>query len=74
MQPDHAAPARGLPLYTPEERARRDASVWTVIQGVLAPLQFLAFLISLGLVLRYLLTGAGYEAATISIIVKTGFL
>jgi 3-vinyl bacteriochlorophyllide hydratase len=61
-------------LYTPDQRARRDASVWTVIQGVLAPLQFLAFGISLALVMRYMLTGAGYEAATFSIIVKTGFL
>jgi 3-vinyl bacteriochlorophyllide hydratase len=62
------------PLYTAAERARRDASVWTLIQGILAPLQFLAFAISLGLVLRYLATGHGYEAATISILVKTGFL
>lgn len=61
-------------LYTPEERARRDATVWTTVQGVLAPLQFLAFLISLVLVARFMLSGSGYEAATISIIVKTGFL
>ncbi|MGB3554449.1 MAG: 2-vinyl bacteriochlorophyllide hydratase [Jannaschia sp.] len=61
-------------LYTPQERARRDASVWTLIQGVLAPIQFLVFLVSLTLVLRYLATGTGYEAATLSIIVKTGFL
>jgi 3-vinyl bacteriochlorophyllide hydratase len=58
-------------LYTAEERRRRDASVWTVVQGVLAPVQFLIFLISLFLVLRYLATGEGFEAATISIIVKT---
>lgn len=64
----------GLPalqLYTPEERARRDATVWTVVQGVLAPIQFLVFLISLALVVRYLLAGTGYEVATLSIIVKT---
>ncbi|MBO6601692.1 MULTISPECIES: 2-vinyl bacteriochlorophyllide hydratase [Paracoccaceae] len=61
-------------LYTPEERARRDATVWTTVQGVLAPLQFLAFLISLVLVARFMLSGSGYEAATISIVVKTGFL
>lgn len=61
-------------LYTPEERERRDASVWTTVQGVLAPIQFLVFVISLVLVLRYLATGAGYEAATASILVKTGFL
>ena len=58
-------------LYTAEERARRDRSVWTLVQGVLAPLQFLVFLVSLGLVLRYLATGEGFFAATISIIIKT---
>ncbi|ACI99505.1 2-vinyl bacteriochlorophyllide hydratase [Rhodospirillum centenum] len=62
---------RGQPLYTPEERRRRDASSWTVVQGVLAPVQFVVFLVSLGLVLRYLATGAGLEAATVSIVVKT---
>ncbi len=62
---------RGPGLYTPEERRRRDTSPWTMVQGVLAPVQFLVFLISLGLVLRFLLTGDGEQAATISIIVKT---
>jgi len=67
------APAGRL-LYTAEERIRRDRSPWTIVQGVLAPLQLLAFLISLWLVLRYLETGTGAEAATLSVIVKTGFL
>jgi 3-vinyl bacteriochlorophyllide hydratase len=58
-------------LYTPEERARRDASVWTLVQGILAPLQFLVFLVSLALVVRYLWTGEGYAAATVSVVVKT---
>lgn len=58
-------------LYTPEQRRRRDASHWTLVQGILAPLQFLVFLVSLGLVLRYLATGAGYDAANLSIILKT---
>jgi 3-vinyl bacteriochlorophyllide hydratase len=58
-------------LYTPEERARRDATPWTLVQGILAPLQFLVFLVSLALVLRFLWTGAGYAAATISIVIKT---
>ncbi len=59
------------PLYSPQERARRDASVWTLIQGVLAPIQFLVFLISLGLVLRYLWTGQGEQVAALSVLVKT---
>jgi len=58
-------------LYTPAERARRDSSVWTLVQGILAPLQFLIFLGSLWLVLRYLSTGVGYELATLSVVVKT---
>ena len=61
-------------LYTSEERQRRDATVWTVVQAVLAPIQFLVFLISLGLVLWYLATGAGYAAATVSILIKTAIL
>ena len=61
-------------IYTEDERARRDASPWTYVQGVLAPVQFLVFLISLGLVLRYLATGEGYAAATWSIVIKTAFL
>ena len=68
---DHRAPAAKAPLYTPEERLRRDASPWTLVQGILAPLQFVAFAISLGLVLRYLATGRGYEIATASILIKT---
>jgi 3-vinyl bacteriochlorophyllide hydratase len=59
------------PLYTPEERRRRDESPWTLVQGILAPVQFLVFLVSLYLVLRYLATGEGEQAATISIVIKT---
>ena len=59
------------PLYTVAERARRDATRWTLVQGLLAPVQFLVFLVSLVLVLRFLATGEGEGAATVSIIVKT---
>ncbi len=62
------------PLYSTAERARRDATRWTLVQGILAPLQFLAFAVSLVLVLRYLVSGEGYLAATVSVVVKTGFL
>lgn len=74
MSDRHPSPRPPRPLYSPEERARRDASRWTVVQGVLAPLQFLVFLASLGLVLRYLATGEGFGAATTSVVVKTGVL
>jgi len=69
-----AAPVRNDPprgLYTPEERIRRDASKWTLVQGILAPVQFLVFIVSLVLVLRFLATGEGHEAATWSVIIKT---
>jgi 3-vinyl bacteriochlorophyllide hydratase len=59
------------PLYSAAERVRRDASPWTLVQGILAPVQFLIFLISLVLVLRYLATGDGLVAATVSVVVKT---
>lgn len=69
----NAPPRPGVdaPLYTPEERRRRDASPWTLVQGILAPVQFAVFAVSLVLVLRYLATGHGYQAATVSIVAKT---
>ncbi len=75
LPPAFAREARvTTPLYTVEQLRRRDRSPWTVVQGVLAPLQFLVFLVSLGLVLRFLATGRGLEAATVSIVVKTAVL
>lgn len=58
-------------LYTAEQRARRDATPWTWVQGVLAPLQFLVCLVSVGLVMRCLMTGQGETAAMWSVIAKT---
>jgi len=69
-----ARPIQRRPLYTAEERRRRDSTVWTLVQGILAPVQFLVFLVSLTLVLRYLMEGDGAWAATVSIVVKTGTL
>lgn len=64
-------PRRAVPLYTPEERRRRDASPWTLVQGILAPIQFVVFLVSLALVIRFLASGEGEFAATASIVTKT---
>jgi 3-vinyl bacteriochlorophyllide hydratase len=64
-------PPAPRPLYTPEQRKRRDATPWTMVQGVLAPLQFLVFAVSLSLVIRFLLTGEGEQAASLSVVVKT---
>ena len=70
MTPRPTAP----PLYTPEQRLRRDATVWTLVQGVLAPLQFLVFAVSAVLVLRYLANGEGFAIATGSVVLKTVLL
>jgi 3-vinyl bacteriochlorophyllide hydratase len=61
-------------LYTPEQRRRRDASRWTLVQGILAPLQFVVFLVSAALVLRFLASGEGWAAATASVVLKTAVL
>ncbi|CAN5757464.1 2-vinyl bacteriochlorophyllide hydratase [soil metagenome] len=63
--------ATNRPLYTAEERVRRDATPWTLVQGLLAPVQFLVFLASLSLVLRYLATGEGLGLANASVLLKT---
>ena len=60
--------------YTPEQLERRDKSKWTIVQAVLAPIQFLAFIISFSLVIRYLLTGNGYTIANISVLIKISLL
>ena len=64
-------PPKAALLYTPEQRRRRDASRWTLVQGVLAPVQFAVFLVSLCLVLRALSSGHGFAVASISVLVKT---
>lgn len=60
--------------YTPEQIARRQASRWTKVQAVTAPLQFIAFLVSVALVLRYLYTGDGYVAAHAASLVKVALM
>lgn len=69
-----ATQPRRVALYTPEERQRRDTSPWTLVQGILAPIQFLVFIASTLLVLRYLSTGEGAALATASIVLKTMLL
>jgi 3-vinyl bacteriochlorophyllide hydratase len=71
MGRSQSQPGRDRFLYTPEERRRRDSSGWTLVQGVLAPIQFAVFLVSLALVVRYLATGEGFGVATASIVIKT---
>ncbi|CAN0590514.1 unnamed protein product, partial [Ectocarpus sp. 12 AP-2014] len=71
---DGARTSSRAPLYTPEERYRRDHTRWTLVQGLLAPLQFLVFLVSLVLVINFLHNGSGLDAAIASVILKTGVL
>jgi 3-vinyl bacteriochlorophyllide hydratase len=68
------APSQPRPLYTPEEKVRRDESPWTIVQGVLAPLQFVVMIVSVVLLVRYLGTGEGASAAAVSVVVKTAVL
>ena len=74
MSIGHRSVAERTALYTPAERIRRDETVWTLVQAILAPLQFVVFAISLVLVLRYLVSGDGYALATLSVILKTAVL
>ena len=71
MQARGTLPSTRRPLYTAEERRRRDTTGWTLVQGILAPVQFLVFLVSLVLVLRFLATGQGHTVAAGSVVVKT---
>ncbi len=70
-EPAPGAAVQRPALYTAEQRVRRDQTVWTLVQGVLAPVQFLVFLVSAVLVLRFLASGEGLMAATVSVVVKT---
>lgn len=72
--PVHRSSTRLHPLYTPEQRRRRDASRWTLVQGVLAPLQLLVMLVSAWLVVRHLATGDGWTATALSVVAKTALL
>ncbi|ACK50983.1 2-vinyl bacteriochlorophyllide hydratase [Methylocella silvestris BL2] len=71
MQAPSERPRNTALIYTEEERARRDATPWTLVQGALAPIQFFIFLVSVVLVLRFIATGRGFEAAAASVVVKT---
>ncbi len=71
MQHQDQEKAVPVGLYTDEQRRRRDESPWTLVQGILAPTQFIVFLVSLVLVLWYLFTDQLLEWAAWSVIIKT---
>jgi 3-vinyl bacteriochlorophyllide hydratase len=63
-----------MSIYTPEQRIKRDKSGWTKVQAILGPIQFLAFIVSFALVMRYLMTGEGYFVTTVSVLIKIALL
>ena len=58
-------------LYSSDQRKRRDESIWTTVQGILAPVQFIVFLVSVYFIVVFLLTGDGYREAASSVVIKT---
>jgi 3-vinyl bacteriochlorophyllide hydratase len=71
MNPASATTVISAGLYTPEERVRRDSTIWTPVQGFLAAFQFIVFGISLCLITRYMVTGQGETLAVWSVVFKT---
>ncbi|MEY3990396.1 MAG: hypothetical protein RI985_1477 [Chloroflexota bacterium] len=61
-------------MYTAEQLARRNSSRWTTVQGILAPIQFVVFIISAILVYQAWQTKQGYDIANASIILKISLL
>ena len=62
-----------MPRYTPEQLTRRNASVWTTVQGILAPIQFVIFIAGLAVTLMYK-TGTGIDNfawVTVFVVLKT---
>ncbi|MEM6463719.1 MAG: 2-vinyl bacteriochlorophyllide hydratase [Pseudomonadota bacterium] len=70
MASDKSRYRSGL-IYSDEQRLRRDSTIWTLVQGILAPFQFVVFLVSLALIARYFLMDEGLAAANLSIVIKT---
>lgn len=56
--------------YTPEQLKRRNESLWTPVQGVGALVQFLTFLASLIMVIRFVSTGQDYALTTVVCVAK----
>lgn len=64
-----------MPRYTPEQLAKRNASVWTDIQTILAPLQFFIFLggVTLNTLFYFDLAGIDFYWISVAILFKTIF-
>ncbi|NTW82881.1 MAG: 2-vinyl bacteriochlorophyllide hydratase [Chlorobiaceae bacterium] len=64
-----------MPRYTPEQLAKRNASVWTEIQILLAPVQFVIFLTGIALNILYAnnLASIDFFWISVAILYKTLF-
>ncbi|WP_287373233.1 2-vinyl bacteriochlorophyllide hydratase [Prosthecochloris sp.] len=62
-----------MPRYTPEQLEKRNLSVWTKVQGILAPIQFVAFIAGLAVTILYKLDMGidNFTWVTAFIILKT---
>lgn len=63
----------GMPRYTPEQLEKRNTSVWTKVQVILAPIQFVIFIAGLAVTLLYKAEIAidNFAWVTIFVILKT---
>jgi len=64
-----------MPRYTPEQLAKRNASVWTDIQIILAPVQFIFFVTGVAVTTLYAngIIVSGFYWVSIAILFKTLF-
>lgn len=64
-----------MPRYTPEQLVKRNASIWTDIQIILAPIQFLFFIAGLTITALYAnnLFVSGFYWVSVAILFKTLF-
>ncbi|MBM4413126.1 MAG: 2-vinyl bacteriochlorophyllide hydratase [Chloroflexi bacterium] len=61
-------------MYTADQLERRNKSGWTTVQGILAPIQFVVFIISVILVYNAWQHNEGYAIANASILLKIALL
>jgi 3-vinyl bacteriochlorophyllide hydratase len=64
-----------MPRYTPEQLAKRNASVWTDVQIILAPIQFFIFLggVTLNTLFAYHIANIEFYWISTAILFKTIF-
>ncbi|MCF8215241.1 MAG: 2-vinyl bacteriochlorophyllide hydratase [Chlorobium sp.] len=64
-----------MPRYTPEQLAKRNASIWTDIQIILAPIQFLVFIVGVSITALYAnsLFISSFYWVSVAILFKTLF-